>query len=175
MFHYHVSSPCMTTSKIASTNQAPDLCQDSPLCQLNPSLFALTTGFNDKSSFGGVIGLARDGHLVYGPYNESGELWSCYEYDVCNGAFLEDDSYAYITKSEAPFSLNCWGPAETSSCRDFSCVGPFYEMFGGRSGDWVIRVFALIISICGIILIIISFYCFIHCLGCVTALALYQC
>ena len=110
------------------TIQAPDLCQDSELCQRNHLSFSFSPSFKDEFNYGGFIGLARDGHLVYGPYNESGELWTCSEYDMCNGTFLDDGSYAYISKSEAPFALKCWGPSEkSSSCPDYSCVGPFYE------------------------------------------------
>ena len=112
--------------------------------------------------------MARDGHLVYGPYNESGELWSCAEYDVCNGAFLEDGSYAYITKSEAPFSLNCWGSAEKdSSCPDFKCIGPFYE-YSMRT----VQVVAYTVgSILTLIIIFLSYYCFVG----LIALIMYLC
>ena len=36
------------------------------------------------------VGLAKDGHIIVGPYNSDGELWSCSDHDICNGVFLDD-------------------------------------------------------------------------------------
>ena len=55
--------------------------------------------------------MARDGHIVIGPYNEFGELWQNHEHDACNGVQLEDGSYAYVSATEAPHTVGCWGPA----------------------------------------------------------------
>ena len=72
-----------------------------------------------------MIGLARDGHVVYGPLNSNGQEWSCAQHDVCNGTFLEDGSYAYVSTSEWPYTVSCWGPAtDPSSC---GVIGPFYH------------------------------------------------
>ena len=63
--------------------------------------------------------MARDGHIVIGPYNEFGELWQNHEHDACNGVQLDDDSYAYVSTTEAPHTVGCWGPAtQTSSCAE---------------------------------------------------------
>ena len=43
-----------------------------------------------RSNYGGMIGLAKDGHVIYGPYNKDGELWGCTDTDYCNGFFLGD-------------------------------------------------------------------------------------
>ena len=56
-----------------------------------------TLSREDDPSF--IAGIARDGHLVKIPYNIRGETWKCSDYDVCNGRFFEDGSYAYITKN----------------------------------------------------------------------------
>jgi len=45
--------------------------------------------WTNSADHGGVVGLARDGHAIYGPYNAEGELWACDEHDVCNGVFFE--------------------------------------------------------------------------------------
>ena len=36
------------------------------------------------------LGLARDGHLILGPYKQDGSTWGCADRDVCNGAFIGD-------------------------------------------------------------------------------------
>ena len=55
------------------------------------------------------IGLALDGHRVLGPYNADGELWSADEHDYCNGVYLTDGSYAYVSTTYAPYTVGCWG------------------------------------------------------------------
>ena len=66
-------------------------------------------------SFSGlqIIGLAFDGHAIYGPYNGDEELWTCEDHDVCNGRFFPemDNSYAYVATSTHPYLVGCWGPA----------------------------------------------------------------
>ena len=92
------------------------------------------------------MGLARDGHLVYGPYNGKQELWSCSEHDVCNGAFLEDGSYAYVSTSSPPYVVSCWGPAsDPSSCPENNCVGPFSNI--DTAATFVIITIVLLILI----------------------------
>ena len=56
------------------------------------------------------MGLAKDGHIIVGPYNKDGELWSCQEHDICNGVFLDDNSYAYAMTYTFPYVVGCWGP-----------------------------------------------------------------
>ena len=36
-----------------------------------------------------AIGIALDGHVIFGPYNSNGELWRCDDHDVCNGRFFK--------------------------------------------------------------------------------------
>ena len=59
-----------------------------------------------------IIGIALDGHAIFGPYNDEHELWTCEDHDVCNGHWFSemDDTYAYITTSTHPYMVGCWGP-----------------------------------------------------------------
>lgn len=56
------------------------------------ALNKLAAVFEDKwiatANYGGVTGIAKDGHVIYGPYNGNGELWACEDLDFCNGFFL---------------------------------------------------------------------------------------
>ena len=70
---------------------------------------------DDSDTYGGVYGIALDGHVIYGPYNEDGELWSCEDLDVCNGFFLSDGAYGYASTTFYPYTVGCWGPAGSSS------------------------------------------------------------
>lgn len=67
--------------------------------------------WTSTSNYGGIFGIAKDGHLIFGPYNANGELWSCDDVDFCNGFFLTDTSYGYASTSFFPYTVGCWGPA----------------------------------------------------------------
>lgn len=87
----------------------------------------LETEWTSTDSYGGVYGIAKDGHLIFGPYNANGELWSCDDVDFCNGFFLTDTSYGYATTTFFPYTVGCWGPADgqlssfTPSCSTNAC------------------------------------------------------
>jgi hypothetical protein len=79
------------------------------------------------SNYGNVVGIAKDGHVIFGPYNANGELWACDDLDFCNGFFLTDTSYAYASTTFFPYTVGCWGPADgqlgdfTPSCTTNAC------------------------------------------------------
>lgn len=79
------------------------------------------TTWTSTSNYGGVFGLAKDGHVIYGPYNSYGELWSCEDVDACNGFFLIDNSYGYASTTFFPYTVGCWGPASASLTTGLSC------------------------------------------------------
>ena len=41
--------------------------------------------------------------------NTSGDLWTCADRDVCNGAFI-GDQYVYVGSDQFPYVVGCWGP-----------------------------------------------------------------
>ena len=105
----------MKPSAYTSTTTVPVMCNDGEDdhedCYDKPFDWALNS-WSTKTNFGGDVGLARDGHVIVGPYNEDGELWSCDDHDICNGAFLSTDSaYVYVSTSTFPYFVGCWGPA----------------------------------------------------------------
>ena len=60
------------------------------------------------SNWDDVIGLAKDGHVIIGPYKPDGTTWGC-DRDVCNGAFV-NGSYVYVGSDHFPYVVGCWGP-----------------------------------------------------------------
>lgn len=120
--HYHGISQCMQASQYTSTSVVPGLCDDVDACKDYPYNFGRGS-WTTKSGYGGDVGIARDGHVIKGPYNKDGELWGCDDHDVCNGAFLSDGSYAYVTTNTFPYVVGCWGPASVQSNRlDAGCT-----------------------------------------------------
>lgn len=67
---YRSMSPCM---KVNDKENTPGDCADDLVCDNNehtgPWLTALDA-WKDKADHGGVVGLARDGHVIFGPYND---------------------------------------------------------------------------------------------------------
>lgn len=104
----------MKPSAFTSINTVPKLCDDGEDdhedCYDKPVTWALNS-WSSTSNFGGDVGLARDGHVIVGPYNEDNELWDCSDLDICNGAFIADGSYVYAATTFFPYTVGCWGPA----------------------------------------------------------------
>ena len=85
-----------------ATNNVKDLCSDYPDsggCAYDPLTYTRTAG-QFLTNYRGlrIVGLAKDGHAIYGPYNSDNELWDCDDHDICNGRYFEemDGSYAYV-------------------------------------------------------------------------------
>ena len=114
MFHYDVHSPCIGKGSSVTVEQAPKLCSEDYLCQQDPHKYSLTEDNRRQLKNGGLIGLARDGHLVLGSYNGQGQPWKSEEYDACNGTYLDDNSYVYVSTMTPPYTIGCWGPAAKS-------------------------------------------------------------
>ena len=87
------------------------------------------------------IGLARDGHLIIGPYKPDGSQWGC-DRDVCNGAFI-GDQYVYVGSDRFPYVVGCWGPGPSieysPTCSNSGCgaADSNYDanQFDGSSDD----------------------------------------
>eukprot|EP00347_Sterkiella_histriomuscorum_P013676 403363796 len=56
------------------------------------------------------IGIAKDGHVIYGPYNSNQQLWQPCDVDVCNGRIFTTDYYGYVATMFHPYIISCWGP-----------------------------------------------------------------
>lgn len=115
--HYTYWSPCINKRRgVASTLWTPNLCFDSPNCLRDTDEFVKqiklsgqAPAFSPKKIE--VIGLARDGHLMIGPYQGvRNEIWTCETHDICNGAFMDNGSYVYVATSTYPYLVGCWGP-----------------------------------------------------------------
>ena len=78
--HYHYWSPCVRKGYgFSSQTEAPVLCADSANdeCMSDPSSYVTTKAnagqvspYADTNDYGGVVGLAKDGHVIVGPYNK---------------------------------------------------------------------------------------------------------
>lgn len=122
--HYHSLSPCIKSGTYTSTSTKPGTCPDTSSCTSDIFSF-MRTNWSSTANYGGVAGIARDGHVIYGPYNAAGEVWGCDDHDVCNGFFLADNSYGYASTATFPYVVGCWGPGPSQSykvsCSSYGC------------------------------------------------------
>ena len=112
---YNMVPTCLYTTDTASTNSnTVGLCSERANCVNDPLSYGRAAG-GFTTNFQGlrIIGLAKDGHVIYGPYNSDGELWECDDHDICNGRYFSemDGSYAYVATATHPYILGCFGPA----------------------------------------------------------------
>lgn len=56
-----------------------------------------------------VIGMAKDGRLIYGPYKTGAVTWDHCDVDICNGRMM-GNYYSYVTTDFFPYTIGCWGP-----------------------------------------------------------------
>ena len=118
--HVHTMSPCFAPqndedSSLGSTTEKPGVC-DSDFDCASEANWVLNWD-STASDYGGIFGIARDGHVIYGPYNGDGEVWACEDLDVCNGFFVDSSTgeYAYATTTFFPYVVGCWGPVYPST------------------------------------------------------------
>lgn len=119
-YHYHHWSPCIHEgNSYASKSVAPVLCDTDPDCydsslsiETNKAnAFTLSLTGYPASTYGEIIGIAKDGHVLYGPKKTDGSLWTCSDHDFCNGVFFDDGHYGYVSTQEFPYTIGCYGPA----------------------------------------------------------------
>ena len=157
-YHYHAWSPCIKSSWTAfSATDAPALCRDSDVCMNDLTTAITDVGYFSKANNGGVIGVAKDGHLLVGPWNDNGDLWSCEEHDICNGRVDSNGNYVYVATGTFPYHVGCWGPAaqqsyptdcsETHSCglgSDNGGSNPYFSKEGkGKRGKSEAQAYAV--------------------------------
>ena len=68
--------PCAVDSTIDGTLA----CTDTYGCNADLKAWALS-GFTNSSKTYTVVGIAKDGHLMVGPYDSSGNLYDCSKTD----------------------------------------------------------------------------------------------
>jgi hypothetical protein len=86
-------------------------CDDNSKCNEDKLNYALSYFKNDadfKTLI--IIGVAKDGRAIYGPYKADGTLWQPCEVDMCNGAIV-NGKYSYVSTLFYPYFVGCWGPS----------------------------------------------------------------
>jgi len=69
--------PCLIN---AAGMQSTQMCEKVDDCKSDLRTYALSA-YTAKAKTLTVIGIAKDGHLIVGPYNSNGELFDCMQLD----------------------------------------------------------------------------------------------
>lgn len=108
MYHYHHISPCIVEGFLDNRTMGEcDLDDDCSSGIVNYQLSA----FQDLR-YKTVVGIAKDGHILYGPYRDDGLTWEPDEVDICNGAWTDDlEEFFYPGTHWHPYGPGCLGSA----------------------------------------------------------------
>lgn len=110
IYHYHIASGCAVSPPTGNIST----CNALSACSNNIASYFLTT-FPSSARTLTVIGIAKDGHVIYGPYSSSGKIFTS-GFDICNGMFYNLlGDYAYFATNKYPYITGCFGPGNYPS------------------------------------------------------------
>ena len=146
-FHYHTGSGCMLNPPQGNVSN----CSPTIGCLNNVSYYSIQTFSSYRTLT--VIGIAKDGHIIYGPYLASGTLVTS-GFDICNGMFHDSTgNYGYFATRTYPYLTGCFGPGNypnfTPNCTTNPPTGysrSSYASSSSTSNDAVSNVPSLIIQ-----------------------------
>jgi hypothetical protein len=108
IYHYHIGSGCM----VNPPNGSITACAGTT-CITNIANYSISLFYNYQKMT--VIGVAKDGHVIYGPYLSANTRVTS-GFDVCNGMFYDSiGNYAYFATSTYPYLVGCFGPGNYPS------------------------------------------------------------
>ena len=110
IYHYHIASGCAVSPPSGNISG----CAQISACSSDIASYSLTL-FPSSAKKLTVIGIAKDGHVIYGPYLSNGKLVSS-GVDICNGMFYDSaGNYAYFATTKFPYITGCFGPGNYPS------------------------------------------------------------
>ncbi|CAF1012745.1 unnamed protein product [Adineta ricciae] len=109
VYHYHIATGCQVNPPTGNVSS----CASTSACSSSVSSYSISSFSSYQTKT--VIGLAKDGHVIYGPYLSAGTRVTS-GFDACNGMFYDSNgNYAYFATSTYPYLAGCFGPANYPS------------------------------------------------------------
>ncbi|CAF2515182.1 unnamed protein product [Rotaria sp. Silwood2] len=108
-YHYHMASGCA----LSPPTETIKSCKSTSGCSTSIANYAISKFSSYRTLT--VIGIAKDGHVIYGPYDSTGaEITK--GFDICNGMFYDSiGNYAYFATRTFPYITGCFGPGNYPS------------------------------------------------------------
>lgn len=136
VYHYHHLSPCLNADFLDGKDEVDE-------CAKTDDCFKDISGWS-RSGYEGkpektVIGISKYGHVMYGPYKNSGAVWGTDDVDACNGVWDGED-YVYVGTAWHPYLAGCQGPANKPQNDGLfpQCSKNGMEKYVSRSGSPVL-------------------------------------
>ncbi|CDW78025.1 UNKNOWN [Stylonychia lemnae] len=107
-YHYYGWSPCILPRGPINSYFFTS-CKNNEACLQDPLAYSLSFMTPQEKTIM-IIGVARDGHSILGPYRRDGMLWQPCDVDLCNGVDI-GGVYYYVTTMFHPYTVGCWGPS----------------------------------------------------------------
>ena len=154
-YHYHVASGCMVNPPSGNLSN----CSPNIGCLNNVGSYSVQMFSSYRTLT--VIGIAKDGHVIYGPYTSAGVQVTS-GFDICNGMFYDSiGNYGYFATSTYPYVTGCFGPGNYPSVKPNCTTNPagsytkssYASSMSGPSGvagnvpRWMIGLFALVLIV----------------------------
>eukprot|EP00347_Sterkiella_histriomuscorum_P013853 403363115 len=139
-YHYYSVSPCLQSSNYKKL-RVKNMCSDVGLCANETVQYALNYFVKDFAP----IGIAKDGHIIIGPYKDDKTLWQPCEVDACNGVVNEAGEYSYVSTMFYPYTVGCWGPSNRRLYEPKCSAN--YERCLSSSGSILNKIKSLIIFV----------------------------
>ncbi|CAF1535037.1 unnamed protein product, partial [Didymodactylos carnosus] len=108
IYHYHIGSGCALNPPSSAISACAMTSCISSIASYAISLYSSYRALT-------VIGIAKDGHVIYGPYDSTGTQVTS-GFDMCNGMFYDSiGNYAYFATQTFPYITGCFGPGNYPS------------------------------------------------------------
>lgn len=112
-YHYQAMPPCAIEPSLFKY-EGTTLCSNIAQCLANPLNYSENIFVAKQMNTLIPIGIAKDGFIIYGPYDSFGNLWAPCDIDICNGHFLYGQ-YTYVSTAFHPYFVGCFGPGSGSN------------------------------------------------------------
>lgn len=105
-YHYHIPPFCLLDAMGLSVPSTPDWWINDEGTEVR-AYADMVTQFLTSSGSSPVIGFARDGFPIFGPYDDEGTLVTSTGLDECNGKIDGLGNYGYYLSVDPPFAPTC--------------------------------------------------------------------
>jgi len=106
--HSHLLGGCNKGGDLDYASKQGEICKLTDICHTEVKEYALKKFSASRGRQ--PVGIAIDGHIIWGPYKEDGNLYTGCETDMCNGLYI-NGYYSYALTTWLPYNIGCFGGA----------------------------------------------------------------